>query len=138
MAIKNVDKLLRKFNNLENIDITPIIGQAAIIVQKKAKALCPKDTGILRGSISVEVERQNKLFIGRVFTVIEYAKYVEFGTGIKGNGSYEYPVNLTYHDTWKGMKAQPYMYPALIQSKKQVISFVKEEYNKALLSIVGG
>ena len=153
MAIKNINQLLRKFDKVGDVDLTQVIGKASMIVQKQAKELCPKDTGILASSITTEVERQGKLFIGRIFTTLEYAPYVEFGTGIDGNGTYGYDIpGLTYRNTpWVyynehlgqfvftyGHEAQPYMYPALKLSKDKVIEFVNKETQKLLLGICRG
>lgn len=139
MAIKNVEQLLRKLDKIGEVDLTEVIGNATFIVQKQAKALCPVDTGDLQGSITTEVERQNKLFIGRIFTTVEYAPYVEFGTGINGDGSYGYDIpGLTYSGSHIGHVAQPFMYPALVLTRVKVIDFVNKETQKLLLNICRG
>lgn len=76
----------------------------------------PVDTGELMDSFVIEVSSE----IGRVYTDKYYAKYVEFGTGIKGEGSGYDLSSFTVSDTWKGYSqnfsgqvAQKFMYRAL-------------------------
>lgn len=156
MAIKNIDKLIKKFDDIEKIDLTQTIGRAAIIVQKKAKALCPVAEymgGTLKGSIFIDAQKKGKTYIGRIYTNMEYAPYVEFGTGKTGDGTYPYDIDKTLvykQDKWlvnipnvgvrytAGQVAQPFMYPAIIQSKEQVFKFVNDDVNRLLLNIAKG
>lgn len=148
IAIIGVARLLKKFDRMSEIDMTPAVNKAVMIVEGSAKAKVAVDKGILRGSITPEVKRSGKNIIGRVFTNIEYAPFVEFGTGAKGDGTYPYNVNglsLTYRQTpwgfeggdgefvWtNGQVAQPFMYPALKQNEKKIKKLLGDEY-KALL-----
>ena len=83
------------------------------------------------------------MHIGIVLTNVEYAAYVEFGTGPKGNGTYPYelPGGIHYKaDKWRGkipavgwrmisgQKAQPYLYPALINNREAIL----ESYRRAI------
>lgn len=123
--------------------------QATTLVHAQAKSLAPVDTGNLAGSIHMKVTNRGENLEGRVYTNLQYAPYVEFGTGIKGNGSYPYKVeglNLSYRNTpWiftpdggetfyqtKGQIAQPYMYPALKQNEKYIKKLFKEGVNTKL------
>lgn len=59
--------------------------KACLLIEGTAKAKCPVDDGQLRQSITHKVENTN----GVVGTNVEYAPYVEVGTGIfstKGGG----------------------------------------------------
>ena len=113
------------------------MNKATALVHGQAKALAPVDTGQLAGSIHMQVKETGVELQGRVYTNVEYAPYVEFGTGIKGNGTYPYKVeglNLEYKDKgWfyydedkgetiftTGQEAQPYMYPAMKQNEKRI------------------
>lgn len=140
IEIKGIQALTSKLNNLASEqEIIQTMNQATLLVHAKAKALAPVDTGNLRGSIHPTVERQGSKIIGKVYTNLSYAPYVEFGTGSVGNGSYPYAgevnVNLKYttKDSWvytpdggetfyrtKGQVAQPYLYPALKQSERKI------------------
>lgn len=80
-----------------------------------AKALTPVDTGMLRNSITHEVVPNEKAcYIG---SNLEYAPYVEFGTGIYYGGGRKTP--WVYEDSkgdWhmtNGQRAQPYLKPAV-------------------------
>ena len=55
---------------------------SVIFVQSDAKLRCPVDLGRLRNSITYQISKE-KALIG---TNVEYAVYVEFGTGIYAEG----------------------------------------------------
>lgn len=143
VSIKGVDRLTQRFNNIANMELRSEMNKATQLVHGQAKALAPADTGLLRESIHMSVKDTGKELQGRVYTNVEYAPYVEFGTGIKGNGTYPYEVeglNLEYknkawvyydedNDTFvytKGQKAQPYMYPALKENEKTIKAIFKQ------------
>lgn len=86
-TIKNTDRLLQRLNNIANSDIKSTMSKATILVQNQAKLLVPVDTGNLRSSIHQEIKEDTKNIQGRVFTNVEYAPYVEFGTGQRGKES---------------------------------------------------
>lgn len=143
-TIKNVDRLLKRLTNIANTDVKDTMVKATLLVHAQAKTLAPADTDNLRGSIHQEVKQKAKSVEGRVFTNVQYAPYVEFGTGSKGNGTYPYSpkgLNLTYRNTpWvytpdggetfyrtNGQVAQPFMYPALKQNEKTIKQLFKDE-----------
>ena len=148
--IKGVDKLLRKLNNISSTDkVIETMNNAVLLVEGQAKALVPVNTDNLRGSIHPKVIHAGNIVIGKVFTNVNYAPYVEFGTGIKGKGTYpSKDVDLEYRDTpWvytpdggdtyyrtEGQVAQPYMYPALKQNEKKIKSMFKEIISKSIKS----
>lgn len=150
MSVKNADRLLKKLDNIASVDVIKPMRKATALVHGQAKTLCPTDTGALRGSIHMEVKEQLKNVIGRVYTNVSYASYVEFGTGIKGNGSYPYKNKtiLSYRDTpWVytpdgekyfktyGQVAQPYMYPALHFHRKEIKEILGSNINASFKSI---
>lgn len=53
----------------------------SIRVESAAKRLAPVDTGRLRSSITHELATDTQGLHGRIGTNVEYAPYVEFGTG---------------------------------------------------------
>lgn len=129
VTIKNIDRLTQKLNKIANMELKDKMNTATQTVHGQAKALAPVDTGTLAGSIHMEVKEKNKNLEGRVYTNMQYAPYVEFGTGIAGNGSYPYDIkglDLTYHEEWAGMPAQPYMYPALKLNEKYIKDLFKD------------
>ena len=91
----------------------------------------------------MQVKDTGKELQGRVYTNCEYAAYVEFGTGVTGNGTYPYEVEgftpkykdkgWAYFDEdkneWiytKGQVAQPYMYPALKENEKAIKKYFRD------------
>lgn len=56
-------------------------------IQKNAKYLAPVDTGHLRNSIKTNSEITGDGAEAQVYTNVEYAPYVEFGTGQRGTES---------------------------------------------------
>lgn len=144
VSIKGVDRLTQRFNKIANMELRGTMNEAVKLVHGQAKDLAPVgDTGNLAGSIHMQVKDTGKELQGRVYTNLEYAPYVEFGTGINGNGTYPYEVeglNLEYRDKgwayfdedkgeWiytKGQEAQPYMYPALKENEKTIKRMFKD------------
>lgn len=125
--IKEVQKNLGQFEKeLPNI-LEKALEKACLIVENSAKQNCPVNEGQLRQSINHTVEGTK----GEVGTNVEYAPYVEIGTGIystEGNGR---QTPWTYQDakgdwhTTSGMKAQPFLKPALEQNRGRILDCFK-------------
>ncbi len=118
-----------------DVKITPAVRksveEACQMIQERAQALCPVDTGALRDSITTDVEDLNKTIRGNVGPHTHYAAYVEFGTGIAGAssaGAGEGP----YSENWPGMVAQPYMRPAFDETKPKVLDVFKGNIGAAI------
>jgi len=97
-----VNSLQKKFNAISTADLEPLVNKATLIVEAQAKKLAPVDDGGLRSSIHPKVTTEGSKVIGTVYTACEYAAFNEFGTGIKGSGTYPYKVdgvNLKYRKT---------------------------------------
>ena len=90
------NKLELQLSNL--IDMRAGISYGMALCEKYAKQFCPVDTGNLRASISTRMEN-NK---GIVYTNVEYAPYVEYGTAKQS--------------------AQPFMQRAVIVAKPMIIA----------------
>lgn len=127
--------------NVEFIDnskeVLEIMHEAAIRALEKcgltaegyAKKLSPVDTGNLRNSISHKVESDEPAaYIG---TNIEYAPYVELGTGIYTSGGR--PTPWVYQDNkgnWhytRGNPAQPFLKPAVADHKQTYRNIIEDE-----------
>ena len=99
--------------------------QACIIVADAAKEKCPVDDGQLRQSITFQVD--TKKLEGVIGSNVEYAPYVEVGTGIfstKGNGRktpWRYKDAKGDWHTTRGMKAQPFLEPAADETKQEIV-----------------
>lgn len=148
VKIKGINSILAKVDRLVDVDMTHGMNKVVALVQGSAKLKAPADTGDLQGSISKQVTKRGKgIFEGKVFTNLEYAPYVEFGTGAKGDGTYPHKtkgISLTYRQTpwafekdgeviWtSGQVAQPYMYPALLENKKAIKKILETEYKRLI------
>ena len=88
--------------------------RACLLVENNAKKDCPVDDGQLRNSITHKV----KDLEGRIGSNVEYAPYVEIGTGIYSTQGTGRQTAWTYKDaegkyhTTVGMKSKPYLKPA--------------------------
>lgn len=107
--------------------IRKALEQSCLIVEGDAKTKCPVDSGQLRQSINHKVEDN----AGWVSTNVEYAPYVEIGTGIYSSegGGRQTPwvyqdANGEWHRT-SGSKPQPFMKPALEQNTSKIIDQFK-------------
>lgn len=100
-------------------------------IQQRAQGLAPVDTGALRDSITVEINDSGKTVIGTVGPHVDYAAYVEFGTGIAGASSPGAGAG-PYNPNWPGMPAQPYMRPAFDETKPEILDMFRGQIATAL------
>ena len=120
--LKRIDKMCSETN------ISAAIGKACALVEGEAKKKAPKDTGALRRSISSTVKGTE----GIVFTPLEYAPYVEYGTGLFAEKGGRKNVPWYYKDEegkWhrsSGQHPHPYMRPALNENREEILRLIKE------------
>lgn len=130
IGIDQVLEMLDKAGNIEKYQ--EALGQACALVERSAKEKAPKDTGALRGSITSEVQGLE----GVVFTPLEYAPYVEYGTGLFAENGGRQDVPWHYKDdkgewhTTSGQHPQPFMRPALEENREEIIRMLKEALKK--------
>jgi phage gpG-like protein len=96
---------------------------ASIIVERRAKQLCPRRTGRLARSITRQLEK-HKAIIG---SNVDYAPVVELGSkphliqpnkaGALWWAGAKHPVKVVRHP---GTRPQPYLRPALEDSVKEI------------------
>ena len=133
IKFEGLDEVLYKLDKISsNANIEEALGTCCALVEKSAKQKAPKDTGALRRSITSKVEGNQ----GIVFTPLEYAPYVEYGTGLfaESGGRKDVPWNYQddegkWHST-SGQKPQPFMRPALEENKQLIKQILKEELTK--------
>mgnify|MGYP003291154820 CR=1 FL=1 len=132
IEVEGLDAVLERLSSLANQDFTQKMGKACALVERSAKQKAPKDTGALRRSITSQVDIEGDKVTGVVFTPLEYAPYVEFGTGLfaEEGGRMDVPWNYqddegNWHST-SGQKPQPYMRPALKENRDKIIQIFKE------------
>ena len=132
IEFEGLDELLKSLDGmLDEEKINRALMKSCALVERNAKQKAPKGVGELRRSITSEV----KDGVGVVFTPLEYAPYVEYGTGIfaENGGRTDVPWNYqddegNWHST-SGMEPQPYMRPALNESREQILNFFREAAN---------
>lgn len=128
-----LDEILAKLDKISSsANIEQALGQACALVERTAKQKAPKDTGELRRSITSKVDG----LTGVVFTPLEYAPYVEYGTGLfaESGGRTDVPWNYQddegeWHST-SGQHPHPFMRPALEENRENIIAILREELTK--------
>jgi HK97 gp10 family phage protein len=129
--------------NLKDLDLRTankvklILLDSAMNIQRMTKERCPvrkdpkaKVGGRLRASYQIQF--LNNGFTSEVGTNVEYAAFVEFGTGQRGAAS-----GLTYlpaeyrHGTIPGQTAQPHLYPSFEEERPKFIERIKREAGDA-------
>lgn len=133
IKFEGLDEILDKLNKISSdANIEGALGTCCALVERSAKQKAPKDNGELRRSITSKVEGTQ----GIVFTPLEYAPYVEYGTGLfaESGGRMDVPWNYQddegeWHST-SGQKPQPFMRPALEENQETIKRLLMEELTK--------
>lgn len=106
---------------------------AGIMVLGDAMRRTPGDMATLEGSLNMKVGTDDV----RVGTNLKYAPYVEYGTGIHAEGGNGRKTPWTYYNeklnkffTTKGMKAQPFLRPALDENRKNLLKLWKQIFRR--------
>lgn len=132
----SVSTSIANSRNLNSINDALISGvsKAALLVQGSAKNKAPVDSGALRQSIRADKAKiQGENVTATVSTNLEYAPYVEFGTGSRGQSTNtNTEVEVSYRSDWRGNKAQPFLWPALRENRNNSIKIIREEVRKAV------
>ena len=95
--------------------VQTVVRKATLKATKDIKEFTPVDTGNLRNSFQVQIEP----FIGEVFTNVEYAEPVAYGTNLPPSWGGRY---RTRQNTIKG-------YPELVA--KQLEQFIRDEFRRS-------
>ena len=129
VEFEGAEKLMARLDKMsDEAALKKSLETAALLVERSAKEKAPKDTGALRRSIRSKVEGLE----GIVYTPLEYAPYIEYGTGLfaEGNGRKDVPWNYqddkgNWHST-SGLKPQPFMRPSLDENREKILEILKE------------
>ena len=108
-AIGNLQKALKEMPGLVQEELGKAVTELVLIVEAKAKELCPVDTGLLRASITPVIASWAEAYVG---TNTHYAPYVEFGT--------------------KRTQAQPFLEPAFLEGQKQASKVFGKAVGRAI------
>lgn len=130
---KDLDNVLGKLDTLskdmrKNVEFT--INKHALRIESDAKSRVVVDTGRLRSSIKTEKLGE----LGRtVYTNVEYAPYVEFGTKSKVNttimGEDYSEVAIQFKKSNGGpggVRPRPYLFPAFETERPRIIKALKD------------
>lgn len=127
--VKGLDEIIKHLRAMGSEEkITKALGKACALVERSARQKAPKGNGELRRSITSKVEGDE----GIVYTPLEYAPYVEYGTGLFAEEGGRQDVPWKYKDDegkWhvtSGRKPSPYMRPALLENKEKVKKILLE------------
>lgn len=135
VEFEGLDTIIKRLDDIADVNkVEQAINQSTLLVESSAKqnASNCKDTGALQNSITSTVETTNEAVIGYVSTNLEYAPYVEYGTGLfaeNGNGRqtpWKYQDDDGNWHTTKGQHPQPFMRPALSENKQDILRVVKK------------
>lgn len=124
-GLEGIEAKLEDIADTSNIE--QALGEACAIVERSAKQKAPKKTGDLRRKIESRVENLQ----GIVYTPLEYAPYVEYGTGLFAENGGRKDVPWRYKDDkgeWhstSGQKPQPFMRPALDENREEILRILK-------------
>lgn len=129
IEFEGLDEITKKMARLlDEAKVNKALGKACALVERTAKQKAPKGDGALRNSITSTVGN----YEGIVHTPLEYAPYVEFGTGLFAEVSGRTDVPWSYQDeegnwhTTSGMHPHPYMRPALEENRESIKRVLKE------------
>lgn len=146
IEFENVDELILKLQYYANVDLRRPMLKVGNDIERAAKQNCNgqfgSPTGALKRSIRTDLIRNGDKVIGvEVGTNLEYAVYVEHGTGIyaydrKGRASTpEHPIPWRYKGsdgkwyTTSGQEPKPFLIPAFNSKKHNIYKYIKEEYD---------
>lgn len=134
MELEGLDTLVDLLSKLSNSAFAEealhsSLMRGARVMQGQAKINCPVDTGQLRNSIAVCYTTDGV----EVYTNVEYAEYVEYGTGKQGDSSVAHTTKdrWSYRDadgkwhTTRGQPPNPFWRTAIEQTSPQIKTVVK-------------
>lgn len=124
VTTEGFEELKLKFERLATEEETQeALEEACALVERAAKEKAPKNSGELRRSIESKIEGT----VGIVFTSLQYAPYVEYGTGLFAESGGRKDVPWCYQDDrgeWhstRGQHPQPFMRPALNENREEIL-----------------
>lgn len=133
IRFEGLDEIIARLDKISSPqNVERALGQACALVERTAKQKAPKGEGDLRRFISSRVEGLQ----GIVFNPLEYAPYVEYGTGLFAEEGGRMDVPWHYQDEkgeWhstSGQHPQPFMRPALEENRQNIKAIIMEELTK--------
>lgn len=108
--------------------------ECGLVAEGYAKLNTPVDTGALRNSISNKVVEEDGELVCYIGTNMEYAPYIEYGTGKYYTGGRKTP--WTFRDSkgkWHmtdGYKPHPYLRPAISDHINEYKRIIEKELKR--------
>lgn len=139
VEVKNIDRLYRKIQSMDSrasSGVEKALMKGAVKVAGDAKKNLTSngsvDSGLLRASIhATRAKTSSGEVAARVGTSVEYAPYVEFGTGARGASTNKNTeVSVSYKSGWLGQVAKPFLWPALRANRETIRQFIAQEISK--------
>ena len=137
VRIEGLNELYQHFEDISDTEaFTKAMKKACLVVERSAKMKVPKGIGELGRSITSEVEVNSNEIRGNIFTPLEYAPYVEYGTGLfaeAGDGRKDVPWHYQddmgeWHST-SGQHPKPFLRPALNENRTQILKILEDANN---------
>lgn len=133
ITFEGLDDVINRLEGITDPEkLRAAMGKACALVERSAKMNAPKGNGDLRRSITSKVEGEGAEIEGIIYTPLEYAPYVEYGTGLFAEEGGRTDVPWCYQDdegnwhTTSGMHPSPYMRPALDENREEIKRILKE------------
>lgn len=127
IELQGLDEVLESLDSLvSEEELVNKMKRACALVERAARQNAPKGNGTLRNSITSKVDTMAGDVIGTVYTPLEYAPYVEYGTGLFAEETGRKDVPWSYQDergewhTTSGMPPQPFIRPALNTNREKI------------------
>jgi len=133
IVFEGMEEVLNAIEDLGNVEgLEQALKKACAVVERSAIMNAPKGNGELRRSIKSKVEGTE----GIIFSALEYAPYVEYGTGLFAEEGGRKDVPWRYQDekgewhTTSGQHPMPFMRPALNDNRAEIVRILKGGLNK--------
>lgn len=133
VKIEGLDDVLDAISDMaDEQELRRALGKACALVVGEAVKKIHKGDGDLQRSLQYEIEDNGGELVGVVHTPLEYAPYVEYGTGLfaeDGDGRKDVPWHYKdekgeWHST-RGQKPKPYLRPALHENRENILRILK-------------
>lgn len=129
IQLEGAEEILERLEKLQDTEkFEKAVGLACALVEASAKEKAPVKKGELRRSITSKVDGLE----GIVYSPLEYAPYVEYGTGLFAEDGGRSDVPWHYQDEkgeWhstSGQQPQPFMRPALDENRDEILQLLWE------------
>ena len=131
VELQGLDNVLEGLDSLvSQEELVARMKKACLLVERTAKQTAPKGNGDLRRSITSKTETFANDVVGTVYTPLEYAPYVEYGTGLFAEEVGRQDVPWCYKDekgewhTTSGRPPHPFMRPALNANREKILELL--------------